>query len=107
MPSTRMRFACEDVGIDLRPELVAKLPLARYHRGDDTLARHDVFADRGIDVHHDESHERPHAEMMPGMHILAVRPDGEHPAKQLVLPAVDTFTFRIERETGHDHEGDE
>ena len=37
---------------------------------------------------------------MIGVHVLAVREDREHPAEQLVLPAVAARALGIEREAG-------
>src|SRR6266702_5859982 len=53
---------------------------------------------------HHEGNQSPHAEMVPGMHVLTVGPDRENPAKQLVLPAVDSGAFRIQREPRAHHE---
>src|SRR5207237_990999 len=96
MPSTRMRssFAWSVISA---PSSLAELPLARDHRRDDALTGHDVLADRGVDMHGHEHHQRPHAEVMIGVHVLAVRPDRKHPSEQFVLPAIDAGALRIKR----------
>ena len=63
-------------------QVVAEQAFAGDHRGDHALAAHDVLAHRGVDVDDDEHHDRPHAEMMQRVHVLAVREDREHEAEQ-------------------------
>src|SRR5581483_6404601 len=61
--------------------------------------------DPGINVDHGEDDNHPQTHVMPGVDVLAVRPDRKHPAEQLELPAVVARALRIERKAGDDHEG--
>ena len=52
---------------------------------------------------HNKSDQIPHAQAMPGMHILTLAKQRDHPAKQRILPASLPGTFTVKRKACEDH----
>src|SRR5262245_36906493 len=85
--------------------IVLERAVTGNHRRDHALAGHDVLADGDIDVDDHEDQDPPHAQVMPGMHVLALAEERDHPAEQHIRPASALRALAIERKAGEDHEG--